>query len=124
MSEEDAEPKQITRTNSGRVIVFDPVKQTLTTQKAKNLDSKYPCACAKYYHNFCAVQKATSKEKAPKWGSRVSIYEKSGSKRMIATLNLDKLKWTENVQRHCGMITNIYIMELPNERNPSVSSAA
>lgn len=71
-----------------------------------------------------AVQKATSDEKAPKWSSRVSIYEKSGSKRMIATLNLDKLKWTENVQRHCGMITRIYIIELPNERNPSVSSAA
>ena len=40
MSEGDEEPKQITRTNSGRVIVFDPVKQTLTTEKAKNLDSK------------------------------------------------------------------------------------
>lgn len=97
-SEEDEEPKPISRTNSGRVIVFDPVKQTLTTEKAKNLD----------------IQKATTEEKAPKWGSRVSIYEKSGSKRMIATLNLDKLKWKENLQRHCGMITNIYVMELPS----------
>ena len=126
MSEEDEEPKPIARTNSGRVIVFDPVKRTLTTEKAKNLDSKQVSlrVCG-YYHNLCAVEKVTSSEKAPKWGSRVSIYEKSGSKRMIATLNLDKLKWTENVQRHCGMITNIYIMELPTtERNPSVSQAA
>lgn len=113
-SEEDEEPKPISRTNSGRVIVFDPVKQTLTTEKAKNLDSEFFPMCAKDHNNRCVVQKATTEEKAPKWGSRVSIYEKSGSKRMIATLNLDKLKWKENLQRHCGMITNIYVMELPS----------
>lgn len=37
---EETEPKQIRRTNSGRVIVFDPVKQILTTEKAKNLNSR------------------------------------------------------------------------------------
>ncbi|KAL2044567.1 hypothetical protein ABVK25_012370 [Lepraria finkii] len=93
---EETEPKQIRRTNSGRVIVFDPVKQILTTEKAKNLN----------------IEKATSKEDAPRWSSRISIYEKSGTKRMIATINLDKLDWIENMMRHCGYIKDIYVMEL------------
>jgi hypothetical protein len=40
MAVEEPDQRGITRTNSGRVIVFDPVKGTLTTEKAKNLDSK------------------------------------------------------------------------------------
>lgn len=105
---EEPEPTGIRRTNSGRVIVFDPVKGTLTTEKAKNLD----------------IEKATNQKTAPKWGSRVSIYEESGSKRMIATLNLDKLHWMENVKRHFGLINQIYVMELPHGGSAPVVAVA
>jgi hypothetical protein len=65
----------------------------------------------------CLVEKATNQKTAPKWGSRVSIYEESGSKRMIATLNLDKLHWKENFKRHCGLISQIYVMELSHAKS-------
>lgn len=35
------EPKTITRTNSGRVIVYDPTTQTMTTEDASNLKGKF-----------------------------------------------------------------------------------
>ena len=42
MSWGEPEPKKIQRTNSGRVIVFDPCTQTLTTEKAKRLKGESP----------------------------------------------------------------------------------
>ncbi|MCJ1456641.1 hypothetical protein MMC28_007003 [Mycoblastus sanguinarius] len=108
MSEDYPEIKPVRRTNSGRVIVFDPVKQTLTTEKANSLD----------------INKATNYETVPKWGSRVSIYEETGSKRMIATLNLGKLDWITNMKRLFGLIREIYVMELPDKHTLSVTTDA
>lgn len=114
MSEENFEPKALGRTDSGIVIVFDPVQQTLKTAKLKGLDGKRPS-----FSSFLgsvlkasAVKQATIKP-VPKWGSRVSIYEESpDSKRMIATLNLDKLDWLANMKRHIGLISKVYVMEV------------
>ena len=44
------EPKQIVRTNSGRVIVFDPVTQDLTTEKKKTFE------CEKLNTSFVAFR--------------------------------------------------------------------
>ncbi len=58
--------------------------------------------------------KQASIQPAPKWSSRVKIYEQSpDSKRMIATLNLDKLDWLANIRRHIGLISEIYVMGSP-----------
>jgi len=43
---------------------------------------------------------------------------------MIATLNLDKLDWLDNLKRHCGFISDIYVMELSDERSHPVAAAA
>jgi hypothetical protein len=64
------------------------------------------------------IVKRASKQPAPKWSSRVRIYEQSpDSKRMIATLNLEKLDWLANIRRHCGLISEIYVMESPIARS-------
>ncbi len=42
MTEDNFEPKRLGRTDSGRVIVFDPVNQTLKTAKLSELDGKLP----------------------------------------------------------------------------------
>lgn len=76
MSEEDAEPKQIARTNSGRVIVFDPVKQTLTTEKAKNLDSKSFCVCANIIITVVQSKEPPARKRRPN-GAAVSAYMKT-----------------------------------------------
>ena len=75
-SEEDEEPKPVSRTNSGRVIVFDPVKQTLTTEKAKNLDSEYSAICAKIIITVVQSKKPPPRKRHPN-GAAVSAYMKS-----------------------------------------------
>ena len=75
-SEEDEEPKPVSRTNSGRVIVFDPVKQTLTTEKAKNLDSEYSAICAKIIITVVQSKKPPPRRRHPS-GAAVSAYMKS-----------------------------------------------
>ena len=42
MTEDLFKPKPLKRTESGRVIVFDPVNQTLKTAKLSELDGKLP----------------------------------------------------------------------------------
>ncbi|MCJ1450131.1 hypothetical protein MMC28_000460 [Mycoblastus sanguinarius] len=99
MSDSDGafEPQPIKRTNSGSVIVLDLGKGTLTTIKSKELD----------------INRCTNQATAPKWRSRASIYERFGSRRMIATVNLDQLDWVANIKRHLGLISEIYVMEQP-----------
>ena len=75
-SEEDEEPKPISRTNSGRVIVFDPVKQTLTTEKAKNLDSGSFSMYAKIVITVVQYKKPPPRKRHPN-GAAVSAYMKS-----------------------------------------------
>ncbi|KAK3173001.1 hypothetical protein OEA41_006329 [Lepraria neglecta] len=89
--------EQAKETNSELVIVFDPVKLTLRTEKIRNLD----------------LGKATNHERVPRWGSCVTLYKKEGSKRMIATLDLDKLDWISNMKRHRGFIKDLYV--IPSE---------
>lgn len=43
---------------------------------------------------------------------------------MIATLNLDKLDWLDNLKRHCGYISNICVMELSDEKSQPFVMAA
>ena len=56
---------------------------------------------------------ATNQQIAPKWGSRVDIYDDSESNRLVATLNLSKLGWLVNARRLVGKCNEILVMELP-----------
>ena len=42
LEESKTAPQQLGRTNSGSIIVFDPVKQRLFTTKLEQLDSWHP----------------------------------------------------------------------------------
>ncbi|KAL6712760.1 hypothetical protein ACLMJK_009698 [Lecanora helva] len=90
----ELEPEPIKRTDSGSVIVLDLVKGTLVTISHKELE----------------YEKCTNQAKAPRWGKRASIYERSGSRRMIATVNLDQLDWIANLKRHLGLMNQIYVV--------------
>ena len=71
--------------------------------------------------------KAISRVPAPKWRNRLDIYlnrNDNESARLAATLSLDKLGWTTNVKRACGQISEVWVMELPDERHPQVLGAA
>ena len=59
------------------------------------------------------VGKVTNHERVPRWGSCVTLSKKEGSKRMIATLDLDKLDWISNMKRHRGLIKDLYV--IPSE---------
>lgn len=69
---------------------------------------------------FDEVAKATNYTSAPKWTSRVSIYEKSKARRLIATLNLQKLGRRANMKRHCGLICDIYVLELSDQQQAPI----
>lgn len=57
------------------------------------------------------------KQAVPKWGSYVDIWvdQDDETKRVAATLNLDKLGWATNVQRAWGRFSHIYVMSTPIE---------
>ncbi|MCJ1342316.1 hypothetical protein MMC31_000498 [Peltigera leucophlebia] len=86
------------------VIVFDPVTQTLSTEKLKDLGGE-----------------PVIEQPTPKWQSHVLIYADTHSadpepeRRLVAALNLDKLGWTTNVKRLFGRMSQIYVMELPHK---------
>lgn len=56
------------------------------------------------------VGKATNHERVPRWGSRITLCKKEGSKCMIATLDLEKLDWISNRKRHCRFIKDLYVV--------------
>lgn len=100
MSMGSIEPRPISRTGSGSIIVYDPAKQTLSVWKRKRLD----------------MRKAIETIQAPKWRSRLDVYLKhsdSETERLAATLSLDTLGWTTNVKRALGQISHVCVMESP-----------
>lgn len=55
--------------------------------------------------------------RAPKWRNKLDVYYKrndSEIQRFLATLSLDKLGFKTNVQRACGRINEVCVMELPS----------
>ncbi|MCJ1349382.1 hypothetical protein MMC31_007622 [Peltigera leucophlebia] len=91
----------------GRVIVFDPETQTMTTEKLKHLGEP-------------VIEQPT-----PKWQNHVLIYSQARStepepeRRLVAGLNLGKLGWTTNVKRLFGRRSHIYVMEHPQQQGGS-----
>ncbi|CAD6566725.1 MAG: hypothetical protein ASARMPREDX12_008810 [Alectoria sarmentosa] len=100
------EIKPLGRTNSGSAIVFDPVAQRITTAKVSRLENHKPI------------------KTAPKWFNHVDIYDEGDFKRLVATLNLGKLGWAANMKRLCGKCNDIYMMEMPDELNAPMATAA
>ena len=125
-----SEPQPIARTNSGSIIVFDPVRQKLSIRKQGKLDGKH-VAMNQIMDALLTVglaRKATSRISAPKWSNRLDIYldrEDTDTKSLAATLNLDKLGWTTSLKRFCGSIREVWVMELPDgDASPTIAAAA
>ena len=107
MLEKEIEP--VRRTNSGRVIVFKPLADTLTTENAEDYKGELRLDLQAMKHNNSqqiADQPAIVKT-APKLGSRVEIREGS---RLLATINLSKLGWTTNIRRLFGRCNEILVI--------------
>ncbi len=66
------------------------------------------------------VKKATGQRQAPKFSNKVDVFTDydDGSKRFVATLNLEKLGWGTHIKRLCGRISEIYVLETPEDTKP------
>ncbi|KAI4120769.1 MAG: hypothetical protein LQ338_006778 [Usnochroma carphineum] len=105
------QPQPLARTNSGSIIVYDPAKQTLSLRKRNELD----------------MQKAIKTVPAPRMSNRLNIYlnrNDSDIDRLAATLSLDVLGWAANFKRVCGKVSEVCVMELPEERPGTAAPAA
>jgi hypothetical protein len=101
----------VKRTNS-HVIVFDPIAQTVTTEKAKRLKGIFlniTIYCYPYTNS--SIDQNAKLQTAPKLGSRVDVFVNS---RLIATINLSKLGWATNTKRCFGKCNQILIINLPD----------
>ena len=69
------------------------------------------------YINEILVARATSKQHAPRFLSQVDVFasQDDGTERLVTILNLDKLGWSTNIKRLVGQISDIYVIENPDE---------
>ncbi len=113
----------------GSVIVFDPVAQTMSTEKLKHLGWSH-------FHLFIILRLTPERfsgepvieQPTPRWQSHVLIYadaltEPEPERRLVAALNLDKLGWSTNVKRLFGRRSQIYVMERPRRGGSPISSS-
>ena len=63
------------------------------------------------------VTRASSRQSAPKFFSQVDVFvnQDDGTERLVTTLNLDKLGWSTNIKRLVGKISDIYVIETPDD---------
>ncbi len=115
----------------GHVIVFDPVAQTVSTEKVKNLgDFQCVVVSISSWTKTHLPGEPIIKQPTPKWSSHAHIYVDTNStepgleieRRLVATVNLDKLGWTMKIKRLCGRRSEIYVMELPHQKDPRMLS--
>ena len=113
---QEFEAPLLARTNSGSVIVFDFVKQTLSIANIKRIDSTYRCnspPIESFAHEF-PVKRVTKVVRAPQWEDKISIYtdrDDTDTKRLIATLNLGKLGFVTTLKRRCNQIKEVFVVD-------------
>lgn len=106
---------------TGSVIIFDSTTQTVSTKKHKHLKGQLSLlrAPTELMLNRVLASRVIKSQTAPKWRSYVDIYVgEEETKRLAATLNLDKLGWTTNMKRLCGKFSYIYVVEDDSRTSP------
>ena len=129
MSSENCEPacgdcKPIHRTNSGKVIVYDPATQELKRQRLEDLDGERFTNDGGSDHNRVLIFRAGQKIKyqyrcrAPNMGSRTRIYEDQNSQSfLLASVKLSNLGWQASWQRLRGRCNDVYTIETHDSSN-------
>lgn len=112
-SGEDCEPDGVRRTNSGKVIIYDPATQELKRQRIEDLDSK----CSRHRQTQAwgtqmliagVGKRITYRGRAPNMGSRTAIYADQNSSLLVASVKLSNLGWQASWQRFCGRCNDVY----------------
>ena len=88
-----------------KAIVYDPSLHELKTERCEDLNSKRnPLICRNNETKTDLEGKSDSFEvHLPRWRNRVDIYvDPEARSGFVASIQLDKLKWTKNWQRRLG----------------------
>ena len=85
-----------------KAIVYDPASYELKTERCEDLDSEKLLDLVTSFAN--PLGKSDSFEvPLPRWRNQVDIYlDPKARSGFVATIKLDKLKWTKNWQRRLG----------------------
>lgn len=102
----------------GSAIIFDSTTQTVSTKKHKQLEGKLKrISTSNESFSTHVLGRVIQTQSVPKWDSYVDIYiGDEATKRLAATLNLDKLGWTTNMKRLCGKFSHIYVVECDSQK--------
>lgn len=115
----------LVNSRKGSAIIFNSTTQTVSTKKHRQLEGKLtPTPSPRQSFSNHPSGRVIKTQSVPKWDSYVDIYiGDEETKRLAATLNLDKLGWTTNMKRLCGKFSHIYVVECDSRKTSPLLQA-